>query len=518
MAEPDVEKRGPILLVGSFPPVAIADMLGHLPRRSVMDRIIARFFQGKEPAWTMFHVQSFLRNYGKFWESPDQATFTWMGLLFSMICHTALFCLRGDEEVPGNLGDPLHVFDTYRARVAHCLALDDYTKPGQYKVETLLLYFGTEYLREPDAMLGTSVLLSIICRLAMHMGLHRDSRHYKDISPFEGEMRRRIWTLLVGIDHMVSFQFGLPSNINASFYDTEPPRNLQDEDFDEKSTVLPPARPETDRTLVLYLIVRDRLFNAFSDIICAISSRAPVKYIEIMQLDEKLERIHKGMPAHLQYRPFSESLVDPVELIMQRLWLELLYQKTRSILHRKYLGLSRMSLRYSHSRLACLDAATKTLRHQYDIHCEIQPGGRLAKDRWFVSSVSTHDFLLANMILCLELSYLYAQSSNPDSSEHAIEAFKGDTSQAVIPKEQLLEILRTSRSIWQTTRKESSEANRAFKILTKMINMSAGVAFESSPESIDSVLERMDAMYPPPLPFGVALGRIPPSFMRLKVP
>ncbi|KAH8890490.1 hypothetical protein GQ53DRAFT_177655 [Thozetella sp. PMI_491] len=497
--DPAVTKRGPVLLLGAFPQATIPEMLAHLPPRPAMDRIVARFFQAGEPAWIIFHVKTFLQNYNRFWEDPSQTTFTWLGLLFVMICHTSLFCMRGDEEIPGNLGPPLEVFDAYRVRGAQCLALDDYTKPGEYKVETLILYFGTEYLRETDAMLGTSVLLSIVLRLAMHMGFHRDPRHYPEMPPFEGEMRRRIWTVLVGVDLLVSFQFGLPGNIHSRFYDTEPPRNLLDEDFDEDTKELPPSRPESERTLTLYTIVKNRILNVFGDIVTAITSRSPVKYSEIMQLDKTLEEVHDSLPSSLRYRPFSQSLIDPINLIMQRYWIELLYQKSRSILHRKYLGIAHMTTQVAHSRLTCLDAATKTLRHQYDIHCEIQPGGRLAKERWFLSSLSVHDFLLADMILCLELSYIYAAEKSPDASASAVRAFSTlNKTEAVIPKEQLLEILRTSRSIWQTMRHESSEANRAFKILSRMLTMSTGAAFESSPESVDSAAARLDVNCPAP--------------------
>ena len=479
-------------------------MLSHLPHRPVMDRIVSRFFQGKDPAWTMFHIKSLLRHYDKFWINPYDTTFTWLGLMFSIICHTALFCMRADEELPGNLGEPVQIFETYRALVAQCLALDDYTKPGKYKIETLILYFNIEYRRVNDAVLGTSVLLSAIVRIAMHMGLHRDPRHYPNMSPFEGEMRRRIWKVLVGFDVLASFQFGLSSSIHPSLHDTEPPRNLLDDDFDEDTEELPPSRPEeTERTMVLYSIVRGRLLSVFGDIVAAISSRTPKTYGDIMRLDKKLQEAYGNIPPAFRYKSFDQALIDPVDLIMQRYWLELLYQKSRMVLHRKYIGIGRTVPRCLYSRLACLDAATKTLRHQYDIHCEIQPGGRFSKERWFLSSTSTHDFLLADMILCLELSCLFAQENSPAMSDLALKAFgEGKvTTEAVIPKDKLFEILRISKSVWQTQRRESSEANRAFKFLTKMLFLSTAESHDSSPDTAGSLLDGLDPNFNVPFLF-----------------
>lgn len=390
-----------------------------------------------------------------------------------MIAHAALFCLRGDEEVPGNLGPPMNVCDVYRIRSAHCLALDDVTKPGKYKVEALILYFGIEYLRLSDASRGTSILMTMTVRLAMHMGLHRDPRHYKDLSIFETEMRRRLWTLLTEIDLLVAFQFGLPANVQPRYFDTGLPRNLLDEDFDESTTELPPERPQTERTPALYTIVKSRLVAAFADILSTVTSRDQPTYGEVLRLDKKLEDAHEAIPPLLRMRSFSLSIPDPVDLIMQRLWIELMYQKARIVLHRRYFTIARTDNRYRYSHFACIDASTMILQHQFDIHNEMLPGGRLSKERWFLSSLSTHDFLLANMMFCLELSYLLRKEDNNDM----------DTTPEPINKERLLSIIRTSRNIWQVRCHESSEAIRAFKILSRMLTISTGVQYDGAPDT-----------------------------------
>ncbi len=158
--------------------------------------------------------------------------------------------MLANEELPGQLGDPKQVFDEFRVRAAQCLTLGDYTKPGLYKVQAMLLYLGCEMFRRNEAMLGVSTLFTVTVRLAMHMGMHRDPKHYPNMTPYEGEMRRRMWLLLREIDLLVSFQYGLPSNIHTGSYDTEPPRNLRVEDFEENSTELPPPCPMNERAVV----------------------------------------------------------------------------------------------------------------------------------------------------------------------------------------------------------------------------------------------------------------------------
>lgn len=395
---------------------------------------------------------------------------SWVGLLFIMIAHAALFCLRGDEEVPGNLGPPMSVCDVYRIRSAHALALDDFTKPGKWKVEAMILYFGIEYLRLSDAQRGTSILMTITVRLAMHMGLHRDPSHYKELTIFECEMRRRLWTLLTEIDLLVAFQFGLPSNVQRRYFDTKLPRNLLDEDFDESTTEWPPERPQTERTPALYTIVKSRIVVAFGDILATVTSRTSPTYGEVLRLDKKLEEAHEAIPPLLRMRSFSLSITDPVDIIMQRLWIELMYQKARIVLHRRYFTIARDDNRYRYSHFACIDASEKTLQHQFDVHNEMLPGGRLSKERWFLSSLSTHDFLLANMMLALELSHLLPKN-NQDGSDAGL-----------VDRERLLNIISTSRNIWQARCEESVEAARAFKILSRMLTIATGVQYDMVPQ------------------------------------
>ncbi|KAI6352210.1 hypothetical protein MCOR25_009480, partial [Pyricularia grisea] len=475
--------EGPVLLMGAWPRASYSDLLSCLPARNVVDQLTSHFFQAKEPAWMMFHIPAFLRQYDEFWKSPEQFTFSWLALLFTMMSHGTLFCLLGDIEAPENLGDPLEIVDKYRSLAAHCLVLDDYTKPDKYKLEALLLYTGIEHFKQPDARRGTSMVSTIACRLAIHMGLHRDPKHFKGMSAFEGEMRRRMWIIVTEVDRHVSYQFGLPCNIQARLCDTEPPRNLHDEDFNESTIELPPSRPETEQTRTLYSIVKARLLAIFAEIFE--TSHLLPRYSQILELDRRLEEVHDSMPVIFAMRSFRQSIGDSIYLAMQRYWLDLVYQKARCVLHRRV-------NRFPKSRWACVDAAVRIMRHQYDVHVEMQPGGRLARERLFISSLYTHDFLLANMILCAELSHVMKADSEPPYTPEGSTGSADDRdrrrsrSAPCMPKEDLLEILRTSRDVWQTTRHESSEADRAFKIISRMLTVATGTLFGSSPDSTGS--------------------------------
>ena len=109
--------------------------------------------------------------------------------------------------------------------------------------------------------------MGIFIRLAMRLGYHRDSARHSSISPFEGEMRRRIWAIIYQLDILASFQLGLPSMIPDEYCDTHAPKNLDYSDFGPDTTVLPPSRPLSDNTAITYTIVKSKVMGVFKRIV-----------------------------------------------------------------------------------------------------------------------------------------------------------------------------------------------------------------------------------------------------------
>jgi hypothetical protein len=234
------------------------------------------------------------------------------------------------------------------------------------------------------------------------------------MSAFEGEMRRRTWAMIRHFDLMNSFQVGLPSNIQSGHYDAELPRNILDSDFDESSTQLPPSRPETEVEQITYFLAKGRLMTVFEKILNEELSMHPVPYDRIMELDSELRQAHSTIPLPLKHKPMSQSFADPAHVIMVRLNIELLYQKSICVLHRKYLAQKTSN---SYSRDVCATAAMAILDHQASVHQEAQPGGQLYQDRWMLSSFTFNDFFLAAMILCLDVSTNHSTGSTNGSND-----------------------------------------------------------------------------------------------------
>lgn len=377
---------------------------------------------------------------------------------------------RSEDPLPNTMDSSVDVMDVFRKRAAQCLAQSNYTVPGRYKVEALFLYGIGEFFGSDDARVGVSFILGITARLGVQMGYHRDARHYPGVSAFEGEMRRRLWAVLCQVDTLISFQVGLPKTIQRWQCDTQLPHNLLDKDFDPSSKTLPPSRPDTECTPSSYTRSKHQLMSIFGRISNLAYSRNPATYEEILEIDRHLEEAHALLPPGFQIRPMGLSITDSSELIMRRYTLELLYQKARCVLHRRCLAQARTDLRYAYSQSVCISAAKEILRHQVDIYNESRPGEQLYRNRLFLNSIQNTDYLLAAMIICLELLY--------DRQLPAPQTVAGGVAVIVNEREDLLAALKTSHRILGESRHHSADSQKAYAGLTVILQRLEGGVHE----------------------------------------
>lgn len=391
-------------------------------------------------------------------------SYTWIAILYDILALSVSWYRRCEQALPSDMVDAATAWDIFRKRAAQCLVQANYLTPGRYKCEALFLYAICEFYRSQDAQVGVSYLLTMTIRLAMRMGYHRDARHYPSLSAFDGEMRRRLWSLLCQLDILISFQVGLPRTIQPWQFDTEPPSNLHDTEFDQNTIQLPQGRSdEGEVTACTYSRAKSRLMTVFGQAVDLAYSRETAPYDEILAIDRRLEEAHNLLPTTFRIQPIAQCIALSTGLIMRRYSLELLYQKSRVVLHRRYMAES--GNKYAYSRSICLTAARETLRHHADIWNESLPGGQLYAERFFVNSFQNTDFVLSAMILCLELS-----QDNERGSASRLGAQE---------RTDLISLLETTHRIFKEARRRSVDTQRAFAALTIMLSQVHGRNVES---------------------------------------
>lgn len=299
--------------------------------------------------------------------------------------------------------------DLYRIRTAQCLVLADIAKPVDGMIETLMLYTMIEYSLSRDGDMGTWLLSGTMLRVALQQGYHRDPSQHPNITPFQGEMRRRVWTALNQHEMLFSVLVGLPKFVKYAECDTEPPRNLHEEELYEDMKELPPSRPLTEPTLVCYQVVKARIMRAYGSVIEFLHILKPQPFEEVMRLDLNLMQTREIIPPHLLLGTLEEMKHDKPSTIMEKYILQLFYHKAIVVLHRKFWDAAPEGTppgKFYYSRKTCVASAVTLLDHQALMHEGCQPGGPLTEMKWYNFVITTHDFLLAAMVICLDVMNL----------------------------------------------------------------------------------------------------------------
>ena len=383
---------------------------------------------------------------------------------------SALHVGSGIQKAIGNVKDSLldPTKPSFLTRAGQALVTGRYDRARQYAVEALMLYGICKYTGNQDRDASAWMILGISVRLAMRMGYHRDPRHLPTISPFEGEMRRRAFMVVETFDLLLSSQAGLPAIIHEDEYDAEPPSNLFDTDFDEDSKTLPLSRPPTDPTPMLYYCYKGRLAKMLRGVFRHALSLKKQPYETTLKLDNELCEIKKEVPPSLQMRPLSSSsITDEAYMIFWRLNVEMMHHRGICVLHREYLSHERSDPSFDISRLRCTHAALEVLKHQAEFHTACQPGGQLFKDRWMMSSINFNDFLVAAMIIGLDLYESHNAPRRMPLEDPGVFRKKMDA-------------VKLSYEIWNSRKESSRDARRASRILAVILSKLPSCKFWAS--------------------------------------
>lgn len=477
---------GPALLFGATIPPSRAEILAQIPSRYMSDILVGRYFNTFDPATHILHGPTFQRQYNAHWQDSNKSSIVWIAMLFSMMRLAMLSYGREGDEPPEFRGKCQDLAANYRTQMAHCLITADYTKPHNHIIETLIFHLHAEYTSNRDAEASVWVLIGMIARLAMRMGYHRDPKYFPNLSAFQGEMRRRIWTFVRSADLLFSYQVALPSMIRIGDSDTELPSNLFDDEFDEETKTLPPSRPTNEATPISYMVAKGRLSFGFGRVLEEINGVNRKGYDEVLKIDKGMRDIYDAIPDYLKLKPMREMSLAPISLIMARFSLATIYHKSQCVLHRSHIRQARGNNRFMYSRRTCLDSAMQLLSFQLTQHQASQERGRLRSVRSHVNSLTTHDFLLAGSVLIMDLYHQRDRASAGDSSHDVStpsttvsggsisQGSNASTDSAYIPglkytRDDILKALEDSQKVWQAGRDYSMEAYKASELLNILL-------------------------------------------------
>ncbi|KAI0436890.1 fungal-specific transcription factor domain-containing protein [Xylaria telfairii] len=200
------------------------------------------------------------------------------------------------------------------------------------------------------------VAMGMLLRTAMQLGLHRDPKHFPQISIFEAEMRRRIWATVLELNAQASLDSGTPPGISYDDFDTDPPANLNDEDMVEDSTILRQHDEATQTDTSLQRFLLQNLSPRLEILLRMNGLGTHFEDEQILVLSAKLGAACREVDAQVRTDHDSQTVS------FTRNMASLLLRRFLLILHRPLAGRIRENALYYHSRKVSFDSAMALLK------------------------------------------------------------------------------------------------------------------------------------------------------------
>ncbi|TKX19022.1 fungal specific transcription factor domain-containing protein 70 [Elsinoe australis] len=172
-------------------------------------------------------------------------------LVFSVF-YTAI-CSLDEDEVITSFNIPKDKLALrYRTGLEHALAKADFlNNPTDITVETFSIYLALARRQESPKYVW--MMTGLVIRMAQYLGIHHDSHNSKHITPFQAEMRRRIWWNVCALDMRATEDQGTELALPPSTYTTSLPSNVNDADIWPEMEQPSPERLGTTNVTLLRL-------------------------------------------------------------------------------------------------------------------------------------------------------------------------------------------------------------------------------------------------------------------------
>jgi hypothetical protein len=212
----------------SIPPQGLAGELVHL------------YFRISESVYRILHIPSFEKEYAQYWIKPQAASSGFVVTLLLVMAIGACVYQNHDDETDIR-SRALQWIYAAQSWLSAPLEKSRLSITG-LQVHCLLLL-----ARQTNAVGSDLVWISAgsLLRTAIQMGLHRDPRHFSRMSVLHAEMRRRLWTTILELAAQSCIDSGMQPFISFNDFDTEPPSNINDDEIDDGTKLLPPSKPST---------------------------------------------------------------------------------------------------------------------------------------------------------------------------------------------------------------------------------------------------------------------------------
>ncbi|KAK0669349.1 hypothetical protein QBC41DRAFT_364820 [Cercophora samala] len=270
--------------------------LQSLPARPVVDTLVRSYFETFHPIYRLFHPAEFEYELQAFWMNANHFPEEWLAQFFMIL---ALGSQAAPAQVFASTGRrPSSWTDQFMNSSQFFLCRSPFVSiPTLTSARTLCLGV---IARIMDIVKGGETvqlasLMGYVSRMAVSMHLNRTSTLFTEFSPYEVEIRRRVWCTIQLLELQVATRTGT-SCIHQD-YDAEPPLNIDDTSIyhTEQGWILEPGATQpdfalTDGTFQTRLSVFIPILSEIITTTNQTTAQTTLKYDKVQSWDEQLRR------------------------------------------------------------------------------------------------------------------------------------------------------------------------------------------------------------------------------------
>lgn len=214
--------------------------------------------------------------------------------------------------------------------------------------------------RQTSALGGTaSIITEALSKLSFTVGLHIDPRILPSVTPFESELRRRLWLSVLELLTINSLNSTLPLLLYAGDYSVPLPSNVadsrlgenQDSETNQEYTEDEKMDCSVQILLAKSLRLRMQIVRELND-----TSRE-VSYARVNSLSSNLQTHCRELTAFFHAEEVKGQEKGPISRGFQEKFFDTYLRRLILFLHRPFAHQARHDARYLPSRKICLDAS-----------------------------------------------------------------------------------------------------------------------------------------------------------------
>lgn len=234
------------------------------PSRPQAIQLWRKFVNNVDPIAKVLHIPTTEPVFFASISHPEDHSYDLQALLFSI--YFASVTSSSPFDVFTIFGvDKAVVLSRLKENLERCFAASDLLEsPTITSLQAMVIYLVCARVHSTGRSIWT--LSGLAMRSAQSIGLHRDGTTFK-LTPFETEIRRRLWWSLCNADSRAAEDHGISVENQMNFSDTLLPLNINDRDLSPEMETLPASKPGwTEMTLNLIMIQTGHLSRRFGNI------------------------------------------------------------------------------------------------------------------------------------------------------------------------------------------------------------------------------------------------------------